>query len=302
MFLNEEFMQIYEELTELNEAKADTQKLIDFAGEDLANRFLAVKNRLKAPENDLYYWIKQGSIEELEAVVTELETTKSKTLLRKEAVSGGDLVYESEHWKVYHITTFEASQYYGRDTKWCITGIDGYGDKYWKDYHDTRGIEFYFLITKDNYDPRGTDSKFAISIYPNNICEVFNQQDKVVPLDKVPYIDEIDYERFNSIVTLLNNYYIAVDSRQLTKKASNKDITYDVALDEILAFIDTLDQKEKDNVKLSWNMYSPDGNSAHLVIIVWSPKELKQSKGTKRVLCYNEELASQIKAALNIVE
>lgn len=55
MFLNEEFMQIYEELTELNEAKADTQKLIDFAGEDLANRFLAVKNRLKAPENDLYY-------------------------------------------------------------------------------------------------------------------------------------------------------------------------------------------------------------------------------------------------------
>ena len=53
MKLFEEF-NLYETMWDsLNEAKADIKNLIDFAGEDVANRFLAVKNRLKSPENDL---------------------------------------------------------------------------------------------------------------------------------------------------------------------------------------------------------------------------------------------------------
>lgn len=300
MILNKEFIKLYEELSELNEAKEDTQKLIDFAGKDLAYRFLAVKNRLKGQEKDLYYWIKYRNPEDLEQTVTELETTKSKTFLRKEAVKGGDLVYESTHWKVYHITTFEASQYYGRDTKWCITGIDGYGDKYWEQYHDIYKMEFYFLITKDSYDPRGADSKFAISIYPNNTYEVFNQQDKAVEFNDIPYIDEVDYIRFKSLVTLLNNYYISVDLKRSGKSASNRDIGYNVALDEILSFINVLSQEEKDNVRLTWNMYSPDYASIHPVMIVWSPKDQKQNKAASRIISYNEEVSMQVKKALNI--
>ena len=145
-----EELKLYEEMWELTESKADRQKLVDFAGEELANRYLAIKNRLKAPENDLYYWIKNKSVDELKQTVLELETTKSNTQATKElAEEGAVLIQDTPHWKVYHITTFEASQKYGRDTKWCITGINNYGDKYWNEYTNA-GIKFYFLISKDN--------------------------------------------------------------------------------------------------------------------------------------------------------
>lgn len=192
MLLNEDFLNLYEELSELNESKADTQKLIDFAGETLANRFLAIKSRLKAPENDLYYWIKNKTPEELEYAVAKLEASKSSTAMRKEAIAGGELVCETDYWKVYHITTFEASQYYGRDTRWCITGINDWGDRYWKDYIN-RGIKFYFLIAKENYDSRGDLSKVAIAIYPGNKhCEVFDQRDNQILFGDVPGIEDIN--------------------------------------------------------------------------------------------------------------
>jgi hypothetical protein len=192
MFLNKEFLRLYEELATLNEAKADTQRLIDFAGEELANRFLVVKDKLKAPENDLYYWIKNKTVDELAKAVEDAENAKSNRQIAKEKkVNGAELVCESTHWNVYHITTFAASQLLGRDTTWCITGVNNYGDRYWKDYTG-RGIEFYFLITKDAYDPRGTDSKIALAIYPNSSLQVFNQQDYEIDLDDVPHIEEVN--------------------------------------------------------------------------------------------------------------
>lgn len=192
MFLNEEFLEIYEELSELNEAKADTQKLIDFAGEDLANRFLAIKNSLKGAEKDLYYWIKNKTVDELKQTVISAESAKANKQIAKEITDqGAKLVCTSEHWTVYHITSFEASQKYGRDTRWCITGVNNWGDKYWKDY-TSKGITFYFLIANKNYDPRGKTSKIALAIYPNKSCEVYNQQDTLIPVSGIPYLEEVN--------------------------------------------------------------------------------------------------------------
>lgn len=179
---------------QLTEAKADTQQLIDFAGQDLADRFITIKNKLKAPENDLYYWIKTKSVEELEQAVLAAEGAVSKTKA-KQAVSetGASVVCDTEHWTVYHITTFEASQKYGRDSRWCITGVNNYGDRYWKEYTNESGVAFYFAITKENYDPRGKDSKFAFAVFPGgNHIELYNQQDIRVALDDVPYYNEIN--------------------------------------------------------------------------------------------------------------
>ena len=191
--ISNDFIKLYEELSELNEAKEDIQRLVDFAGQELANRFLAVKPKLKAPENDLYYWIKKHSVEELESAVTAAETSVSKTQTKKDiADAGAKLVCDTAHWKVYEITTFEASQKYGRDTQWCITGINDYGDEYWNKYTD-QGIRFYFLITKGKYDPRGKDSKIAIAVYPNQLdTEVFNQQDTPITIPDIPYYEELD--------------------------------------------------------------------------------------------------------------
>ncbi len=192
MFLNEEFLNIWEKLSELNESKADTQRLIDFAGEDLANRFLTVKSKLKSPENDIYYWLKKTP-EELEAFLSSTEQNKSKTQIKKEvAGQGAKLVCSTQHWDVYNITTYEAAQIYGRDTKWCITGINNWGDSHWQDYKYNKGADFYFLITKENYDPRALDSKFAIAIYPDGeTYEAFNQKDGQVLIEDIKYIDEV---------------------------------------------------------------------------------------------------------------
>ncbi len=160
----------------LNESRADELRLIDFAGEDLAKRFFVVRRRFKSPENDLYYWIKNKTVDELRAAVEAVEQGLSNTQQRKQAEAGAELVGFNDFWKVYHITTYEASQKYGRDTKWCITGVDGYGRKYWDDYTKT-GVEFYFYISTGKINPRGRYGKYALALSPNDEFKVYDQQD-----------------------------------------------------------------------------------------------------------------------------
>jgi hypothetical protein len=205
--MNYEFLEFWDELDTLNESKADTQKLVDFAGQKLADRFLAIRNKLKSPENDLYYWIKNKTPADLAQVIQEVENAKSNTQIKKDvAEQGAKLVCESAHWYVYHITTFDAAVKYGKDTKWCITGLQNSGDKYWKHYKE-KGADFYFLITKENYDARGRNSKFALALYDAETYsfddadeddfvaapgyEIYDQQDYSVLLEDVPYINEI---------------------------------------------------------------------------------------------------------------
>jgi hypothetical protein len=215
MKLFEEF-KLYETMWDnLNEAKADTERLVTFAGQDLADRFLAIKDRLKSPENDLYYWIKNKTAEELAQFVAEVEGTKSKTRVKKDiADQGAELIQETEHWLVYHITTFEAAQKYGRDTRWCITGIDGYGDRYWTQYKQ-QGCEFYFIIAKEDYDPRGYDSKFAIAQYKRGKVEIFNQPDESVRCSEIPYVEEIDIPGVDLGDALGSMYYCSSCGKDL---------------------------------------------------------------------------------------
>ena len=176
----------------LIEAKEDLQKLIDFAGVDLANRFIAIKHRLKGQEKDLYYWIKTKTIDELEQTVVDYENTKSNSKVKKDiTANGAELVAESAEWKVYFITTYEAARHFGRDTKWCISGINNWGDVYWKQYK-RKGGDIYFFIAKNQYNARGTDSKFALVVYPiHNEYEAFDQQDNQIELKDIPNIDTI---------------------------------------------------------------------------------------------------------------
>lgn len=174
----------------ITESKADEQKLIDFAGEDLAKQFFMLKNRLKAPENDLYYWIKQGDPEKLKNALDKLSSIPTRREKEETAREGAELVAENKYYKVYHITTFEASQKYGANTKWCITGkesgwISGEDphNKYWKEYTDA-GIQFYFFIpkTKDNM-------KYALALGKGGRYEIFDEKDdKVKDIPDAPSV------------------------------------------------------------------------------------------------------------------
>lgn len=280
MKLFEEF-NLYETMWDsLKEAKADIQNLADFAGADLASRFLAVRNRLKAPENDLYYWIKNKTPEELELAISNLENTKTKSQTKKDlSETGAKLISETDHWKVYQITTYKAAQKYGRDTKWCITGIDGYGDKYWKEYTEEADVVFYFLITKGEYDPRGEDSKFALALYPRGFGEVFNQQDDKVAFKDVPYIDEVHIPGYdlNTIKEpiIKTDYEITVysgatrRSAKAVKHVYKEDVPKNQALEEIVAWISKLTLAEKNNLSMSWSIH----NDETVIFSVYAPHE-----------------------------
>ncbi len=90
---------------------------------NLFNKFLELKSRIKSPYNDFYYWMKNSTFEDFYRYIIQLSTEvdKSNETKQKEK-EGARLVYSDKDWKVYHITTYEASAKYGKNTKWCISG------------------------------------------------------------------------------------------------------------------------------------------------------------------------------------
>lgn len=199
---NSDFIKLYERLSTLTEAKQDKLNFIDFiikagrskeAAAAELQRFDKLKALLKVPENDYYYWIKNKTYKELFDRLNALEHEQETRKLSKSKIAeGSSLVKETNHWKIYKITTYEAARVVGRDSKWCITGINNYGSRYWDQYTND-GYSFYFIITKGEYDPRGRESKYAFAINDGRRnYEIYDQQDDKVMLDEIPYYEEIE--------------------------------------------------------------------------------------------------------------
>lgn len=172
----------------INESKADEQKLRDFAGDELADLFFKQKQRLKSPENDIYYWLKK-SPEELEDRLKDLSSTQTRKQKSDTAREGAELVAENDYYKVYHITTYEASVKYGKHTQWCISGSKRWsngerGEEYFNNY-TSKGVQFYFFIPKTD-----ENEKYAIAFTPQNKrYQIFNETDDEV--DDIPDAPEL---------------------------------------------------------------------------------------------------------------
>ena len=173
--------------------------------EYIVNWFENNRKNLNSPQNDYYYWIKeknvQGAYDELNRLAVEQEKKKDS---EKKSKDGARLIYSDSNWKVYEITTYEASVKYGANTKWCISGSKRWsnganGRGYWDDY-TSKGVKFYFFI--------GKDTKYAIAIYPNGTdFEIFDAQDNSIAyIPNAPIIDEIkvDYYSHNEDRLMLN--------------------------------------------------------------------------------------------------
>lgn len=140
----------------LYEAKEDNQKLIDFIGDEYANMFFELKKqgRIKSPQNDIYYWLKKTP-QELRDFLMDMHLTRSNSEQRKLDKSGADLVYNKDGWKIYKINTYDAAKYYGKGTKWCISGNypgnEGQGEYYFNDYKSNGVKDYYFIINPENH-------------------------------------------------------------------------------------------------------------------------------------------------------
>ena len=107
-------------------------------------QFKALKPRIQdAEQRDIDSWAKQGW-DKFQTFVDELKGTKSKNQIKKQEKSeGAELIAENDDWKVYKITSHEASKRYGSNTKWCITQDE---DTHWASY--AKKYNFYFIISK----------------------------------------------------------------------------------------------------------------------------------------------------------
>jgi hypothetical protein len=159
-------------------------------GDSLTNRFNALRNQNKLRGVDADYGkYMRMSVDEVEQAITDAENTQSRKEVDKLAKEGAALIHSDDEWNVYHITNFEASQKYGKGSKWCITGTDtsgntnAYGNRYWNSYTEN-GIQFYFYINKLRKDEEGREVKFALALSPNGTYELFNATDD--PIQYIP--------------------------------------------------------------------------------------------------------------------
>ena len=90
------------------------------------------------------------------------------------AQEGSSIVYESDKYFVVRPDTEEASCYYGRNTKWCISATES--TNYYEDYTQ-RGKVFYMTLDKDAPD-KDPNKKLAL-VYDTSESSVFDRPDEV---------------------------------------------------------------------------------------------------------------------------
>lgn len=173
----------------LVESKQDWDKFKEWCGDDLFNKFMQVKNRLAniklpngRPATDIYFWMKHGKKVELERIIHNASRIAEHD---RKAREGAKLLYNNNGWKVYEISTPEASKKYGKGTRWCISGNDAYT------YFDDDDI-FYFYIYGD--------TKYAVAPYASGTgCTIFNEMDNIVAyIPNAPQVPNLpDVSSFN---------------------------------------------------------------------------------------------------------
>lgn len=231
----------------LTEAKADIEKFKSWLNDDnLFNLYYKLAPRLKEPYKDIYWIMKNSTKEDLKSYLDELDSTKSKSEIKKEDLEGAKLVAENSSYKCYHITTYEASVIMGRGTKWCISMKDD--DRHWKSY-TAKGVKFYFFI--------GKNEKLALALYPKKITvnhtaigpyypysesrkiitnfELFNEEDETISykiseynLPQIPgvkpvYIDTLENLDENGLY--IDNNVVVTVNRNLTEVTIPEGVT-----------------------------------------------------------------------------
>lgn len=133
------------------EGKKDQEVLNDFLGDDYYNKYTAIKNKISDPDyKDVYKLIKKDPDE----VKDYIDNFKSNRDLVKAAKDGAKKLYKDSDWVVYRITSYDAAKYYGKNTRWCISGNypghEGLGEKYFNDYIRKYNLDsgYYFYISK----------------------------------------------------------------------------------------------------------------------------------------------------------
>jgi len=167
------------EQLELNENYSSQRKRFLDAGADSRDinvafeEFIILKDKglLSLEQKDIDRY---KSFEELRQVIDSLSGVKTKTQQKKEQkVEGAQLVHESDRYRVYYITTWQASKLYGKGTQWCISGDTPDGERVFEKYAGRGSI--YFAMPK-----KGRGQKYAVVVKEGNYKDVYDERDNRV--------------------------------------------------------------------------------------------------------------------------
>ena len=124
------------------------------------------------------------SLDDVEAAIEKLgATVKQKREKKKEeAQEGSRIVYESDKYLVVRPDTEEASCYYGRNTRWCISATES--ANYYEDYTQ-RGKVFYMIL--DNYASDKDENKKLALVYDASESYGFDVPDEVFDATDSPF-------------------------------------------------------------------------------------------------------------------
>lgn len=124
--------------------------------DELVDRYLQMRNRLKAPENDMGYWVNPKNGKSPQDLVDFLDNYKSNSQKRTEAKAGATNIYEDDNWMCFKIDTYDAAKFYGSGSKWCITGRypghESKGEYYFNSYLQNNYSGYYVVINKHPED------------------------------------------------------------------------------------------------------------------------------------------------------
>jgi hypothetical protein len=121
---------------------------------------------------DINQYVDMGVLKDLMMIVNERKTEKEKSAQLKSQVVK---IYEDGEVLVVNPKTHEASCYYGANTKWCTTAKSD--PRQFQNYN-RKGNLYYFINKR-------TNDKNALYIPINGRSEVYNNQDKLIPLTEL---------------------------------------------------------------------------------------------------------------------
>lgn len=186
------------------ESEKDKEDLKKHLGDDLYNDYMKIRDKISKDGNDYKDFQKLKKLP-IEDVKSFFDNFQSETDKRKEAKKGAKKIYDDGDWLVYRITTYPAAQYYGKNTKWCITGRypghEGRGEEYFNDYIDDNNLDggYYFYLNKK--DP--SDKYCVLQTQDGDIHSVWDATDtyRGDTVDKIkvelPTVPGVNLNKYN---------------------------------------------------------------------------------------------------------
>ena len=146
------------------------------------------KGIIKNKETDIYHY---KTLQELINKIKGVRCTLSKREIRKKKTYGEGLiegrdfkkVYEDNKYRIITPLTYEASCFFGKNTKWCVSMHNE--PMHWKSYTEL-GIKFYFVIDNNIQSGDYGYAIYAVSVYPQYninlppVMEIYNKEDQLI--------------------------------------------------------------------------------------------------------------------------